>query len=85
MRIRCSFSLHNLTDGHVAILDNDHGMSVTNDAEAVVEHLLAEYGPDRRIFYRDTQGDWDELKHDGKRFRNYGMLTDEERTKFNLR
>lgn len=41
--------------------------SVTNDAHAVVAKLVAEYG-DRRIIYKDSIGNWDELKHEGNRF-----------------
>lgn len=46
----------------VFIVDNDVGMSITNDAEAVVEDVLRQY-PDHRIIYRDTMGQWDELVH----------------------
>lgn len=42
-------------------------MSVTNDAESVVKIVASEYG-NRRIFYRDTCGRWDELVHDNGRF-----------------
>lgn len=42
--------------------DNNGGMSVTNDAEAVVVDVLAKY-PDHQIIYRDTEGQWDELLH----------------------
>lgn len=37
-------------------------MSVTNDAENVVEHLWQNYG-DKQFFYKDTTGQWDELTH----------------------
>jgi hypothetical protein len=49
--------------GAVFIVDNDDGhMSITNDAENVVRHVLADY-PDHQIIYRDTTGRWDELLH----------------------
>lgn len=41
--------------------------SITNDAIAVVEHVLYHY-PKRRIIYRDSMGRWDELCHDGLKF-----------------
>ncbi len=44
------------------IEDLDEGKSITNDAEWVVQILHAKY-PDRRIFYKDTMGNWDELVH----------------------
>lgn len=46
---------------------NDHvGVpSVTNDAERVVLYLAWEHDAwHKRIFYRDTDGRWDELVHD---------------------
>ena len=44
---------------------NAGALSVTNDAEAVVQKLCAEYGG-RRIIYQDSMGLWDELLHDGR-------------------
>jgi hypothetical protein len=41
--------------------------SVTNDAENVVSNIAREYG-NMRIFYRDTDGQWDELVHDNGKF-----------------
>ena len=42
-------------------------ISVTNDADAVVPEVAANYG-DRRIIYRDSEGNWDELVHQDGRF-----------------
>jgi hypothetical protein len=54
--------------GIVWLVDLDLGrMSVTNDAEAVVASIDAEY-PDCKIYYRDSAGCWDELVHDHGRF-----------------
>ena len=47
--------------------------SITNDAEAVVELTLSQHGP-RRILYQDTEGNWDELKHDGKKFMDFAPI-----------
>jgi hypothetical protein len=58
-------------NGIVYLVDQDSGgMSVTNDAEAVVEEVAATYGA-FRIFYLDTVGDVSELVHDGPRFIDY--------------
>jgi hypothetical protein len=49
---------------------NRGGKSVTNDAERVVETLLTQ-APERKtkeIVYRDSQGQWDLLVHDGVKF-----------------
>lgn len=44
-----------------------NSLTVTNDADGVVQRVLAEF-PGRRIVYRDTMGNWDELVHRGGRF-----------------
>lgn len=60
----------------VSIIDHDEGMSVTNDAETVVEEVIARYGlnSNDRIIYRDTEGDWDQLTHDGRHFKGFYSL-----------
>lgn len=62
-----SYTVRKEIPGAVWIVDNDDGRSVTNDAERVVAELVARFG-NRRFFYRDTIGRWDELKHDGRAF-----------------
>jgi hypothetical protein len=58
-------------------LDDDiEAPSVTNGAEQVVERIIDDYGPHRRIFYRDSMGHWDELAHDGRRFTGFKAGTD---------
>lgn len=51
-------------------IGHTHTLSVTNDAEAVVYELVNKYG-DKRIIYKDSNGDWDELLHDGDQFTGY--------------
>jgi hypothetical protein len=54
---------------------NDGGTTVTNDAEAVVDDLSRTHSlRGRRIIYRDTEGVWDELQHDGRRFTGFGHI-----------
>jgi len=60
--MRANFIVDHVTAEIVFIIDQDDGMSVTNDAEAVCEFLNNRY-PGRRIVYRDTMGQWDELGH----------------------
>ena len=47
--------------------NNDGAMSITNDAEAVVAYLTKQQliKPGKRLVYRDTDGRWDELVHNG--------------------
>lgn len=54
------------TDEQILIKDVGTGMTVTNDAEAVVRdlHRNGMLGK-RRLLYIDSEGKVDELKHDG--------------------
>lgn len=52
---------------------HNYTMSVTNDAEAVVYELMNKYAfpLDIRIIYKDSDGQWDELLHDGDQFTGF--------------
>lgn len=53
-------------DGAVWIVDRsaeENTKSITNDADWVAGELALHYGG-RRIFYRDSMGNWDEIVHD---------------------
>jgi len=70
---RAVFCVHRVTDDAVYIIDmaDEVGaMSVTNDAEAVVQNLNTQFG-NRRFLYRDTMGNWDELMHNHGKFTTY--------------
>lgn len=57
----------------VFLSENNVGMSITNAAETVVKEINFQY-PGRRIVYKDTMDQWDELVHnDGifVGFKNY--------------
>lgn len=70
--MKSSFSITEIKDDRVVILDNNlGGRSVTNDAENVVEYLHSVYG-NRRIFYIDTEGVLDELRHNKGEFVGFG-------------
>lgn len=64
-----------VTDKSIFIEDvgHTHKISVTNDAEAVVYKLVNEYG-DKRIVYKDSDGRWDELLHDGDQFTGFAPI-----------
>lgn len=66
------YSVVETTDDVVFIVDLDTGQhrSVTNDAELVVCELATSH-PDKRIVYRDTMANWDELEHDGRIFTGF--------------
>ncbi len=69
---RADYSIVQVTDSVVFISDDDAGgMSVTNDAEAVVGEVARNY-LNRRIVYRDSTGQWDELLHRNGEFRGFG-------------
>lgn len=61
----------------VAVIDQDDGaMSVTNDAENVVERLrvLGALRPGDRLVYRDSEGHWDEMAWDDRGFIGFRPL-----------
>ena len=65
-----SYIIVGTNDEFVYIADCDGPLSVTNDAEAVVAKLIPLfYG--KRIMYRDSMGQWDELMHNGKVFTGF--------------
>lgn len=37
------------------------GTTITNDAEAVFQHWARVFGPDVRVVYKDTEGEWWEI------------------------
>ena len=70
--MKSSFIITEIKDDRVVILDNNlGGRSVTNDAENVVEYLYNLYG-NRRIFYIDSEGILDELRHNNGNFVGFG-------------
>lgn len=62
---------------HIAVVDlysdSSPTMTVTNDAEEVVAEVLAAHG-NLPVVYRDTEGCWDALRHDGERFTSFGVI-----------
>ena len=65
IRIRCDYEIVGTEDGIIFLRDLNFGrMSVTNDAEAVVEHIKFQYGRDARIVYQDSEGEWSEIVRD---------------------
>ena len=74
MTLRAKYRIVKVANNIVWIVDLCSGahpsMSITNDAEDVVEDVLRQ-APGHRIVYRDTDGRWDELAHDGKEFTNF--------------
>ncbi len=74
--VRAQYLVRRVTPEAVWIEDvGRECISVTNDAEAVVDALAAEYG-DRRIIYRDSMGAWDELRHSGRSFTGFAPARD---------
>lgn len=53
--------------------DSGAGISITNDAERVVEHLVNTFG-DFPIIYCDTSGNWDQLQHANSTFQGFNLL-----------
>lgn len=62
--MRSSFKVVQVDTDRVFIIDLDQGMSVTNDAENVAKHIQQRY-PGKRLVYRDTMSNWDEILFEG--------------------
>lgn len=63
------FELVYFDDTKIIIRDLNVGMSVTNDAENVVKYLHAHASlGDRKLYYYDSEGRFDELRHEGPKF-----------------
>jgi hypothetical protein len=74
--MKASFD-HHMRRGVLVLIDRDDGhMSITNNAEEVVEYCLKHLvpSPTTLIIYRDTDGNYDQLIHDGSRFGGFGPL-----------
>jgi hypothetical protein len=68
---RADYELVRVTAEIVWIADRNLGnVSVTNDAEGVCRRVWHDY-PGRRIIYRASDGEWDELEHEGGRFTGF--------------
>ncbi|HCL5581071.1 TPA: hypothetical protein N2N40_002499 [Citrobacter freundii] len=72
--IKSTFSVPVKNEEFIILVDLDEGMSVTNDAENVIrwldENLDGGLGQ-RKVYYRDTSGEYDELVHENVNFKNY--------------
>ncbi|MBB1371329.1 hypothetical protein [Pseudoalteromonas sp. SR45-4] len=69
--LSCSFEVALITDTLIILVDNDIGNSVTSDANAVINSLqqTLEHGiGNRKVFYKDTDGRFDELEVINRKF-----------------
>ncbi|MGO3701168.1 MULTISPECIES: hypothetical protein [Halomonadaceae] len=76
------YSIVAQTDMFVLIADDDVGsVSVTNDAESVVQRVNAEVGSlgSRHLYYVDSSGEIDELVHVGGDFKGFKPCSDKQR------
>lgn len=72
--LNCQFSIAVDNEEFIVLIDHDHGASVTNDAQNVIrwlgENLESGLGK-RNVYYRDTNGDYDELEHANMNFTSF--------------
>jgi hypothetical protein len=70
MELKCEFSIHRVTDEYIFIVDiGTQSKSVTNDVVNVLEFLSDVYKiGKKRLFYRDSGGEIDEIVHDCGKF-----------------
>jgi hypothetical protein len=79
-----SFTVTTVAPSAVFLVDNnDNSKSVTNDAENVVSYVNSQF-PNRRIFYKDTMGSWDELVHNNGTFIRFAGIAPVTLKKFEL-
>jgi len=74
LTMQAEFTIEKETPEYVFIIDTGHTntKTVTNDAEAVVATLAREHAlGDRRVFYRDSENQIDELLHTGGEFTGF--------------
>lgn len=74
---RVSYDLDASVPGAVLLVDRclPGTMTITNAAEVVIGELAAaDLLAGRRVFYRDTEGSWDELVHDGQEFLRFAPI-----------
>lgn len=80
MSRRAQYKLVSVTDDLVLIEDLNGPVSITNDAEAVVQEVIewvggfTEDGRPYRIHYIDTMGNTDELLHDRGKFTGFAPV-----------
>lgn len=84
--MRASYSVVLAAPDVVVIRDRRIGMTITNDAEAVVKDLLAKgvLKTGMRLHYYDTDGRLDELLFDENGFKDFSFARPEESVKTRL-
>lgn len=70
MKKNSEFQVVEVSNDFVFLIDLNGPRSVTNDAENVVNHINNIY-PNRRIVYRDSMNNWDELQHNNGEFTGF--------------
>ena len=73
MSTRSDWSFHKLPGNIIHVVDLNLGnMSVTNDAEAVIEELHKQVDlTDKKVQYTDSEGQVDRLLHEGGIFAGF--------------
>lgn len=71
-----SYQIVATTSDYVALIDNNDGVSITNDAENIVRDLITNglVSNGTLIIYRDTLGQWDQLCIESGKFIGYRIL-----------
>lgn len=77
-----AFRVEVCSDTTVILSDINTGRSLTNDAAKVVPWLASHLDGlgSRRVYYRDSDGRFDELAHDGHRFIGFRPGTDSQQS-----
>ena len=72
--IHAEFTIEKETPEYIYIIDtgHNHTKTITNDPGHVIETLAIYHAlGERRVFYKDSEGQIDEILHSGSRFTGY--------------
>ena len=81
--VRATFEIALQTDTNLILIDLDQGASVTSDADAVIAWLAANLEGGigkRKVYYRDTDGRFDELKVNAGTFAGFAPCSEGQQT-----
>lgn len=84
-RLRCVFTIVEVNDLFILLIDNDIGRSVTNDAEAVIDWInscITGGIGERKVYYRDTADRFDQLLVSNGRFNGFLACSESQQDQF---
>lgn len=84
-RLRSVFTIVEVNDLFILLIDNDIGRSVTNDAEAVIDWInscITGGIGERKVYYRDTADRFDQLLVSNGQFNGFLACSESQQDQF---